>query len=290
MRDRIGAVGVTLHPLIDADTLAERLTGPEEWVVVDCRFRLTRPDAGYLAYQKGHIPGVRYAHLDHDLAMNPGPSDGRHPLPHPEHFATTLGAWGISDSSSVVAYDDASGAIAARLWWLLRWLGHERVAVLDGGLNTWRARGLPLETATPTWRPVRYMPTTLHDEWIVTSDALPQLLESGALLFDARSEKRFHGIEEPIDPIAGHVPGAINLPFTTTLTGEGTLLEAGRLKECLSEVLDGCDIADVITMCGSGVTACHLLLALNAAGLGEGRLYVGSWSEWIRDDDRPIAT
>ena len=202
----------------------------------------------------------------------------------------TLGAWGISNSSLVVVYDDASGAIAARLWWLLRWLGHERVAVLDGGLDAWQADGLPVETTTPTWHAAHYLPATVHDDWVVTSDDLPSLLESGALLLDARSAERFRGIEEPIDPVAGHVPGATNLPFTATLTPTGTLLEPGRLREDLASVLAGRDIADVVAMCGSGVTACHILLALSAAGLGDGRLYAGSWSEWIRNGSRPIAT
>lgn len=190
----------------------------------------------------------------------------------------------------VVVYDDASGAIAARLWWLLRWLGHEQVAVLDGGLDAWQANGLPLETAAPTWQTARYSPATVHDEWVVTSDELPQRIESGALLLDARSAERFRGIEEPIDPIAGHVPGAKNLPFTATLTPAGIMLEPRRLRDDLTSVLDGHDITDVIAMCGSGVTACHLLLALRAAGLGDGRLYAGSWSEWIRTGDRDIAT
>ncbi len=202
----------------------------------------------------------------------------------------TLGAWGINASSSVVVYDDASGAIAARLWWLLRWLGHEPVAVLDGGLDAWQANGLPLETATPTWRAARYLPATVRDDWVVTSDDLPQLLESGALLLDARSAERFCGLEEPIDPIAGHVPGASNLPFTAGLTADGTMLKLERLRDNLTSVLDDRDITNVIAMCGSGVTACHLLLALSAAGLGDGRLYAGSWSEWIRDGGRPIAT
>jgi thiosulfate/3-mercaptopyruvate sulfurtransferase len=280
---------LSLHPLVDTKTLAERLAEPD-WIIVDCRFRLTQPDAGYSAYQRGHIPGARYAHLDDDLAADPGPGDGRHPLPDPERFAMTLGAWGISNSSLVVVYDDASGAIAARLWWLLRWLGHERVAVLDGGLDAWQADGLPVETTTPTWHAAHYLPATVHDDWVVTSDDLPSLLESGALVLDARSAERFRGIEEPIDPVAGHVPGATNLPYTATLTPSGTLLEPERLRDDLASLLAGRDIADVVAMCGSGVTACHILLALSAAGLGDGRLYAGSWSEWIRSGYRPIAT
>ena len=153
-----------------------------------------------------------------------------------------------------------------------------------------QAKGRPLETGAPTSRSARYSPATVHDEWVVTSDELPQLIESGALLLDARNAERFRGIEEPIDPIAGHVPGARNLPYTATLSPAGIMLEPRRLRDDLTSVLDGRDIADVVAMCGSGVTACHLLLALSVAGLGDGRLYAGSWSEWIRDGGREIVT
>ncbi len=202
----------------------------------------------------------------------------------------TLGTWGIDDSSYVVAYDDASGAIAARLWWLLRWLGHERVAVLDGGLDSWLASGQPLETSSREWQATRYVPVTIHGDWVVPTEALQQRLDSGALLLDARSSPRFRGVEEPIDPIAGHVPGALNLPFTEVLAEDGHMLGSTVLKEKFATVLEGHPAEDAIAMCGSGVTACHLLLALDAAGLGNGRLYAGSWSEWICDSDREIAT
>ncbi len=202
-----------------------------------------------------------------------------------------MGAWGIELSSFVVVYDDASGAIAARLWWLLRWLGHERVAVLDGGLETWRASGQPQQTTLPDWQVTRYFPLTVHDDWVVRTDEILQHLDSGALLLDARSDARFRGDEEPIDPIAGHIPGARNLPFTAALAANGTMLDAGALKNTFERRLGIEESTDVIAMCGSGVTACHLLLALDLAGLHDGRLYAGSWSEWIRGNgDRGIAT
>ena len=201
-----------------------------------------------------------------------------------------MGAWGILRSSFVVAYDDASGAIAARLWWLLRWLGHDRVAILDGGLDAWLAAGQPLETAPPDCEATHYVPNTTHDDWVVQTDEIGRYLDSGALLLDARSDARFRGIKEPIDPIAGHVPGARNLPFTAMLAADGTLLEAEALDNALTRSIgkQGGDV--VIAMCGSGVTACHLLLALAAAGRRGGKLYAGSWSEWIRDSNREIAT
>ena len=280
---------MTTTPVIDAASLAVHL-GEPNWVIVDCRFQLTKPSAGYSDYLQGHIPGARYAHLDDDLAAPIGPGDGRHPLPDPDRLAQQLGAWGISNSSTVIVYDDASGAIASRLWWLLRWLGHDQVFVLDGGLDAWRVQGQGLESTLPSWEEARFLPATVHDNWVVTSDDLLQLVGAGDLLLDARSDERFRGINEPIDPIAGHVPGARNLPFTSLLAGDGTLLESKQLRNDLTRTLDGRGAAGVVAMCGSGVTACHLLLALNAAGLGDGRLYAGSWSEWIRDPDREIAT
>ena len=286
---RIERYVVTKSPLIDAESLATHLAEPDT-IVIDCRFRLTEPAAGFSAYREGHIPGARYAHLDNDLAAKPGPSDGRHPLPHPERLAATLGAWGVQCSSFVVAYDDASGAIAARLWWLLRWLGHEHVAVLDGGLDAWLAAGQPLETAPPDWQATHYVSNTVHDDWVVHTDAIGRCLDSGALLLDARSDARFRGVEEPIDPIAGHVPGAHNLPFTALLAADGTLLKAEALNNALTRTIGTREGEEIIAMCGSGVTACHLLLALDAAGRQGGRLYAGSWSEWIRDGDREIAT
>ena len=273
-------------PLISPSELAKRL-GDSAWIVVDCRFVLTDPDAGHAAYRRGHIPGARYAHLDNDLARVPGPMDGRHPLPGAVDFAATLGAWGISNASNVVVYDDMSGAIAARLWWMLRWVGHRTVYVLDGGLQGWEAAGLPLDRAIPGVHGVKYVADVVRDEWVVTTDQIPSELASGAKLVDARAPQRYGGVTEPIDPVAGHLPGAVNWPFSDALQEDGSMRPAAKLNASLKHLTD--QPGGLIAMCGSGVTACHLLLAVNAAGLGDGRVYIGSWSEWIRDPERPVA-
>ena len=274
-------------PLISPAALAKRLDD-SAWVVVDCRFVLTDPDAGHAAYRRGHIPGARYAHLDDDLAGVPGPADGRHPLPRIEDFTATLGAWGISDASNVVAYDDMSGGIAARLWWMLRWLGHRAAYVLDGGLKAWQAAGLPLDPEIPDVRAVEYAAQEVRRDWVVSTDQVPSELAKDARLVDARAPERFQGLAEPIDPVAGHIPGAINWPFSEALRPDGRMRPVDDLHTRLKHLTDR--PGRFIAMCGSGVTACHLLLAVNAAGLGNGSLYVGSWSEWIRDPERPIST
>jgi thiosulfate/3-mercaptopyruvate sulfurtransferase len=276
-------------PLITAAELAKHLEDPR-WVVVDCRFTLTEPKAGPAAYARSHIPGARYANLDDDLARHPGPSDGRHPLPLASDFAARLGAWGIANDSIVVAYDEASGAIAARLWWLLGWLGHDRRLVLDGGFAAWTTAGLPVETRTPTWRPARFVAPSVADQSVVEAAELPALQAAGALLVDARAAPRYRGDQEPIDPVAGHVPGAVNRPGSVNLEADGRFRAPDVLRRELTELLAGRPAANAIAMCGSGVTACQLLLALDVAGLDGGKLYAGSWSEWIRDPGRPIAT
>lgn len=277
-----------MQPLIDAETLAGNLSNAD-WVVVDCRFQLNDPEAGFAAYGHGHIPGARYAHLDDDLAREPSPHEGRHPLPNPDDFAATLASWGIDNATQVVAYDDASGAIAARLWWLLRWLGHERVTVLDGGLQAWLDSGGPMETEEPEITPAEFRASEVRDDRVVVTGDIPLEIAAGALLLDARSAERFRGEQEPIDPVAGHVPDARNLPFTELVAPDSRFLPERELRERLQVALDGRDASTVITMCGSGVTACHLALGFAAAGLPEGRLYAGSWSEWIRDDGREVA-
>lgn len=274
-------------PLISPAALSEQLAD-SAWVVVDCRFVLTDPGAGRAAYLQGHIPGARYAHLDNDLARAPGPADGRHPLPRVEDFAATLGAWGISNGSHVVVYDDMSGAIAARLWWMLRWVGHRAAHVLDGGLKAWVAAGLPLGREIPAVRAVGYVADDVHRDWVVPTDQVPLELANGARLVDARAPERFQGLTEPIDHVAGHIPGAVNWPFSETLRPDGRMRPVDELHPRLQHLAD--QPGGFIAMCGSGVTACHLLLAVNAAGLGDGRVYIGSWSEWIRDPERPVAT
>jgi thiosulfate/3-mercaptopyruvate sulfurtransferase len=280
---------MTQGPLVDTATLASALGRPD-WIVVDCRFTLTEPEAGRAAYLRGHIPGARYAHLDDDLARRPAPDEGRHPLPDRDAFAATLGRWGIGPDDTVVAYDEGSGAVAARLWWLLGWVGHERRAVLDGGYAAWLEAGLPVETEVPAVSPRRYEPREKAGAGVVSTDEIMAALAAGDLLVDARGAPRYRGEQEPIDPKAGHVPGALNRPFSANVTPAGRFRPAAELRSELEELLGGRPPERLIAMCGSGVTACHLLLAMEVAGLPGGRLYPGSWSEWIRDPARPIRT
>ncbi|MGH8208774.1 MAG: sulfurtransferase, partial [Steroidobacteraceae bacterium] len=261
--------------------------------VLDCRFDLSRPQWGEAAYAAGHIPGALYAHLDRDLSGPVGGATGRHPLPAPEPLAQTLGHWGIDAKIQVVAYDHGNGACAARLWWLLRWAGHGKVAVLNGGFAAWQQCGLPTDT-TPGESPPRTFIGRPAEEWVVSTAELERAvsaadLASGkSMLVDARPADRFAGENETIDPVAGHIPGALSHPFARNVDAQGRFLPASELRDrwrgTLGEAaLDAGALARVIAMCGSGVTACHNLLALEIAGLPGARLYAGSWSEWIRD-------
>ena len=275
--------------LISPSELMTHLAEPD-WIVVDCRFDLARPEAGRHQYRSAHIPGARYANLDEDLSGPVTPSTGRHPLPRPEDFARRLGAWGISERSQVIAYDDSGGAVAARLWWMLRWVGHDAAAVLDGGLTAWLAAGLPVDQDKPRIAPATFTPRVRADQLLTVDALLAALTNRSVLLVDARSAERFAGQNETIDPVAGHVPGARNHPFMSNLDADRRFLPVGKLRERWSGTLRGKPAGQVVTMCGSGVTACHDLLALEVAGLGGARLYPGSWSEWIRDPQRPIST
>lgn len=275
--------------LVSTEELAAHLEDPK-WVVFDCRFTLSDPDAGRHAYHVGHIPGARYAHLNDDLSAPVTASTGRHPLPAPKELAEKLGRWGVDKSKQVVVYDSSFGAIAARLWWLLHWLGHKAVAVLDGDLRKWEKERRPLTTELPRIISTQFHPTIRDDAWL-DSDAVARLVtEGGGLIIDARSEERFNGEREPFDAVAGHIPGAINVPFEDNLEPGGTFLSREELGEHYRRVLGGHHPHTVVHMCGSGVTACHNLLAMEHAGLRGARLYPGSWSEWIRDPRRPIAT
>ncbi len=275
--------------LVSTELLARHLADPD-WIVVDCRFTLTDPEAGRRAYDAGHIPGARYAHLEADLSGAKTGRNGRHPLPQPEVLAAKLGAWGVGQTSQVVVYDDSFGAMAVRLWWLLRWLGHDAVALLDGGLPKWQREGRPVTTERPHIIPAEFVPR-VRGEMAVDAASLQAALERDAvLLIDARAEMRFSGEREPLDPVAGHVPGAVNLPFEDNLDMAGTMLPAEALRDMYGGVLNGRAPREVVLMCGSGVTACHNLLAMEIAGLGGAKLYPGSWSEWIADPSRPVAT
>jgi len=273
--------------IIDVATLQHSLKDPQ-WVVVDCRFDLANPKAGRAAYIEAHIPGARYADLNKDLSAPVTSNSGRHPLPSPDIFAAKLGQWGIERQSQVVAYDTASGAFAARLWWLLRWLGHESVAVLEGGWQAWQAAGLPQDHSTPVMVPRQFVPRVRQD-LALTVEAIQQGLAAHAIqLIDARGPARYAGDVEPIDPVAGHIPGAINLPYEGNLDSQGHFLPAEQLRARFAPMASAASANRVIHMCGSGVTACHNLLAMEIAGLRGSRLYPGSWSEWIRDPGRNV--
>lgn len=275
--------------LVDTAALAAQLHEPD-WVVVDCRFALTDPEAGRRAYAQGHIPGARYAHLDQDLSSPITPESGRHPLPDPGVLARKLGAWGIDERKQVIAYDDGPGAFASRLWWLLRWLGHQAVAVLDGGFAKWCREGRPLSTEAPTPAASVFHPRVLDGLWVSTALVERAVAASDHLLIDARAGERFRGEVEPIDSVAGHIPGARNRPASANLGDDGCMLAPQTLREQFLALLQGSPPAAVISTCGSGVTACHNLLAMEHAGLGGARLYAGSWSEWVRNARRPVAT
>lgn len=273
--------------LINTQTLVARL-GQKDQIIFDCRFNLADTTAGEQAYQSSHIPDAVYLDLDRDLSSPISARTGRHPLPDVATLATKLAAFGLNENTQVFVYDDNSGAFAARAWWLLRSLGHEAVAVLDGGWSAWLAAKAPLEHTSPAL-PVsqgtfKAQPAT---HYFLTTAELSQT--HPWQLIDARSAERFRGEQEPIDPIAGHIPGAINRPLTDNLVN-GCFKSAAELQEEWLAKLGKHSPEQIVHMCGSGVSACHNLLAMEIAGLSGSRLYVGSWSEWIRDPKRPIAT
>jgi len=271
--------------LVDPATLAEHLYDPH-WVVVDCRHDLTKPEQGLADYAAGHLPGARFAHLDEHLSGPRTGRNGRHPLPEAGTLARLLGAWGIDRRSQVVAYDAQGGMYAARLWWLLRWLGHDAVALLDGGLPAWVAHDLPLSRDTPPITPRHFeaQPQACH----LDADTLLATLER-QFIVDARAPDRYRGENETLDPVGGHIPGARNRFFRDNLDADGRFKSAAQLRDEWQTLLNQRPPAEVVHQCGSGVTACHNALAMEIAGLGGSRLYPGSWSEWCADPARPVA-
>ncbi len=255
-------------------------------VILDCRFNLMDTAAGEQAYAAGHIPGAHYLHLDNDLSSPITETTGRHPLPNLEQLADKLGSLGINATTQVVAYDDCGGAMASRCWWLLRYLGYEKVALLDGGINAWLQNSETLETTVPNTRTVTFK-ADVDSHQNLAVDQILVAQDDGAVLVDARSAERFRGEQEPIDPVAGHIPGALNRPMTDNLV-DGFFKPAAQLRDEWLAVLGDQQLDQVVHMCGSGVTACHNLLAMEIAGLQGSRLYAGSWSEWIRDPARPV--
>jgi thiosulfate/3-mercaptopyruvate sulfurtransferase len=274
--------------LISAEILYQHLNDPN-WIIIDCRFSLADTDAGFSAYRHGHIPNARYAHLNNDLSSRITDFTGRHPLPNMKELINKLGDWGIDNNSQVVVYDDVNGAIAGRLWWLLRNLGHDKVAVLDGGFEYWHKRLYPVTTILPTIKPSVFRAYLTDNSTLTALEVQNSLAQKTICLIDARTPERYHGEHEPIDPVAGHIPSAINRPFQLNLDSNGLFLSAEDLRSQFKQLIGNKNPQQVVHTCGSGVTACHNLLAMEVAGLAGSKLYAGSWSEWIRNKNRPIA-
>ena len=286
---------MSFNTLIDAASLLKLVAAEDSnLVLLDCRFDLGNPEAGRHAYLNGHIPGALFADLNRDLSSPIGPKTGRHPLPEARALAAHVKAWQVHPGSQVVVYDELNGSFAARAWWLLRWIGHPAVAVLDGGFKAWLAAGGPVVTGEPI-TPLSSAMSRAADirvdaDAVVDADQVAALLrDPRRLLVDARAAERFAGSVEPIDSVAGHVAGAVNRPFSLNLGPDGHFLPAPQLHQQWQSQLGGRSPSDLVAMCGSGVTACHNLLSLEIAGLRGAKLYAGSWSEWIRDPTRPIA-
>ena len=275
--------------LIDPSTLSKHLHDPD-WVVIDCRFDLANPDKGEEWYREGHIPGARYAHLDRHLSGPKTGTNGRHPLPDAETLCKTFSALGISNGKQVVAYDADSAMYAARLWWMLRWMGHDAVAVLDGGLALWQREGHPVRGGVES-STVGHFKGAPRPGWRLTVDEVAALVgDRSRLLVDSRTPDRYRGIGETLDKVGGHIPGAANYFFQQNLAADKTFKDADDLQTQWAPILEGRDPKDVVVYCGSGVTACHNLLALEHAGIHGVKIFPGSWSEWSADPSRPVAT
>jgi thiosulfate/3-mercaptopyruvate sulfurtransferase len=276
------------NPLISLDQMETHLNDPE-WVIIDCRFDLKRPQWGFEDFALAHIPNAQYAHLDHDLAGPITPESGRHPLPQAEHFAKKLSTWGISPEKKVVIYDTNGNSIAARLWYLLRAGGYAQAFVADGDFNLWRKENRPLETGAGFHRPG--IPNTFHfqPEAFITTEEMQKLYEDPSyLILDARSPERYRGELEPIDSVAGHIPGALNRFHANNLQVDGRFKSQAQLRSEFMDLIGNHAQNKIIVYCGSGVTSCHHLIALEIVGISGARLYPGSWSEWIRDPHRKI--
>ncbi|KWI91078.1 3-mercaptopyruvate sulfurtransferase [Burkholderia ubonensis] len=277
--------------LISAANLAERLAAaPASVALFDCRFDLADTGAGETAYAAGHIPGAQYLHLDRDLSGRKTGTNGRHPLPTRDALVATLVDRGLKQGQQVVAYDAQGGSYAARLWWLLRWLGHDSVAVLDGGLQAWQAAGQPLTAETQHPSRGDFRAQAPLESTVDAQAVLANLTSHARVVIDARAADRYRGENETIDPVGGHIPGARNRFFKDNLAADGRFKTGHELRETFSALLAGTEPNLAILQCGSGVTACHNALAMEIAGLHGASLYPGSWSEWCADPSRPIAT
>jgi thiosulfate/3-mercaptopyruvate sulfurtransferase len=279
---------MSYNTLVSVTDLAAHLDDPD-WIVCDCRHDLADYEAGRRAYAQSHIPGARFLHLDEDLSGPKTGVNGRHPLPHPITLTLRLGALGIDNGKQIIAYDASGGSYAARLWWMLRWVGHHGIAVLDGGWQAWVKSRQPVAADSPPIAPTTFNPSLQPDRATDSQFITKHLGRSEICIVDARSPDRFRGENETLDPVAGHIPGAVNRFFRLNLDEQGCFKSAGELKHQFAAVIGERSPARVIHQCGSGVTACHNLLAMEIAGLSGSILYPGSWSEWCSDPSRPVA-
>jgi len=275
--------------LIDPARLALQLNNPQ-WVVFDCRHDLMDHSKGERLYREGHVPRAHFARVESDLSGEKSGSNGRHPLPTPQSFADFLGRHGVGEGSTVVVYDDAGGQYASRLWWMARWIGFERVLLLDGGFQRWQTEGRPLATDWPIPRPPKLVAQTQPEMVWTVAAVEANLTRRDAVILDARTPERYRGETEPIDQVAGHIPRAINRFHKLNLNPDLTFRDAAELRREFQALIDSEGGKPIVHQCGSGITACANLFAMEYAGLTGSRLYAGSWSEWISDRSRPIAT
>src|SRR5882724_449292 len=276
-----------LTALVGAEVLSQHLADAD-WVILDCRHDLTAPGRGRSEYAASHIPGARFLHLDEDLSGRKTGRNGRHPLPDPDTLMEKLGRAGVDSRKQIVAYDAQGGMVAARLWWLLRWLGHLPVAVLDGGWNQWLAEDRPQTAEVPRPNPTRFAGRAWDHFWVGADFVREYLGDETTGLIDARAPDRFRGQNETIDPVGGRIPGARNRYYRDNLDASGRFKSPEALAREFGAVLGADDPQEVVSYCGSGVSACHNLLAMEVAGLRGARLYPGSWSEWCADPSRPV--
>lgn len=277
--------------IVSVDVLSQNLNAPN-WVVLDCRDSLMDKGYGYKSYLEGHIPNASYCYLYDDFSSPITATTGRHPFPNIEELSEKLGNWGINEESQVVVYDDVSGGMAGRMWWQLRSLGHKNVALLDGGFKSWLALDQPLSKDIPKIANKQFS-GEFDSGQLITIDQVTSNIDdnnSNFTLLDARAAARYHGESEPIDPVAGHIPNALNRDFTMNLDEHGLFLSSDELKQQFLPLLEQASNQQIVHTCGSGVTACHNMLAMEIAGLSGSKLYLGSWSEWITDQSRPIVT
>ena len=279
-----------MHDSLISPQIVNEHLEDSNWRFFDCRYVLTEPDKKQAEFAVSHLPGALYAHMNRDLAAPPIPGKtGRHPLPEKQELIKLFSTWGIDHAVQVVIYDDTGGAYAVRLWWMLRWLGHDAVAVMDGGWPRWVKEGRPVSADLIIPKAVEFK-ANQREHWLVTAEDVRNYFDNPEVrVLDARSRDRYRGENETLDPVAGHIPGAVSAPFVENLDPDGNLKSKSELRKMYLELLDGYTAEKAISYCGSGITACHNILAMYYAGLGNSRLYSGSWSDWITNPERLVA-